>query len=35
MIPRNCTECEHYKTCNALFGGLGCKHKEEIVKNKK
>lgn len=30
-MPKNCTECEYTKTCKSHFGGLGCKHKEEIV----
>lgn len=33
-IPKNCTECPHYKTCdNACYGSLNCKYKEEIVAN--
>lgn len=25
--PKNCTECEYYKTCKSYYGGLGCKYK--------
>ena len=31
----NCTQCEHTKNCMYLFGGLGCKKREEILKQVK
>lgn len=33
-MPKNCNECEHHNNCNSYYGGSGCKHKEEINKNK-
>lgn len=30
-MPRNCNECEYRETCQSYFGGLGCKHKDEIA----
>ena len=30
MPPKNCDECEYHNNCNSCYGGLGCKHKEEI-----
>lgn len=29
--PKNCTECQHKKYCWGYYGGLTCKHKEEIA----
>ena len=29
--PKNCTECEHYKTCQRYYGAKGCKFEREIV----
>lgn len=33
MIPKNCTECEYYRSCfNAYYGSLNCKHRDDIIK---
>lgn len=32
MKVKNCTECEHAKTCCSYYGGLGCKMKVEEQK---
>lgn len=32
-IPKNCSECEYYKTCtNAYYSGTTCKHHDDIMK---
>ena len=30
-IPKNCTKCQYYKTCQSCFGAKGCKFEKEIV----
>ena len=30
-FPKNCTECEHKKTCQRYYGARGCKYEKEIV----
>ena len=30
--PKNCTECEHTKTCQRYYGARGCKFEREIAK---
>lgn len=32
MFPKNCTECEHYNTCQRFYGARGCKYEKEIIK---
>lgn len=34
-MPRNCNECEHFKSCEAYYGGAGCKHKKAIEAEKR
>lgn len=28
--PKNCTECEHFKSCESYYGGAGCEFKKVI-----
>lgn len=31
--PKNCIECEYYKTCtNAYYGSTTCKYHDDIMK---
>lgn len=30
IIPENCNKCEHTKSCNSAYGGLGCRYEKEI-----
>lgn len=30
-MPKNCTECKYYKTCQSFFGARGCQYEKEIT----
>ena len=34
-MPNNCNECEHTKTCQSHFGGLGCEYQKEIARKER
>lgn len=34
-MPENCKECQLNKTCESMYGGPACVHREEIAAARK